>query len=42
MTKKVDFTTIRIHRHTAERFREYSKSMAPSHSGAIDSMIDFF
>lgn len=40
--KKSTFSAISINRITAERFREYSKSVSKSHSDTIDTMIDFF
>ena len=40
--RKSAFSAISINRITAERFRIYSKTVSRSHSGAIDTMIDFF
>ncbi len=40
--RKSTFSAISIDRITAERFRTYSKTLSKSHSGAIDTMIDFF
>ena len=40
--RKNTFSAISINRITAERFREYSKTVAKSHSDTIDTMIDFF
>lgn len=40
--RKSTFSAISINRITAERFRAYSKTISKSHSGAIDTMIDFF
>ncbi len=40
--KKSTFSAISINRITAERFREYSKTVTKSHTETIDTMIDFF
>lgn len=40
--QKNTFSTISINRITAERFREYSKTVTKSHTETIDTMIDFF
>lgn len=40
--RKSTFSAISINRITAERFRDYSKTVAKSHSETIDTMIDFF
>ncbi|MCK0157665.1 hypothetical protein MWU65_10770 [Cellulophaga sp. F20128] len=40
--QKNTFSAISINRITAERFREYSKTVAKSHTETIDTMIDFF
>ncbi|WP_339701623.1 BfmA/BtgA family mobilization protein [uncultured Roseivirga sp.] len=42
VNRKNTFSAISINRITAERFREYSKTVAKSHSETIDTMIDFF
>lgn len=39
--RKSTFSAISINRITAERFRDYSKTVAKSHSETIDTMIDF-
>lgn len=40
--QKNTFSAISINRITAERFREYSKTITKSHTETIDTMIDFF
>ncbi len=40
--QKNTFSAISINRITAERFREYSKTVTKSHTETIDTMIDFF
>ena len=40
--RKNTFSAISINRITAERFREYSKTVCKSHSETVDAMIDFF
>ena len=42
MKRKSTFSAISIDRITAERFRDYSKTVSKSHSETIDAMIDFF
>lgn len=39
---KSTFSAISINRITAERFREYSKTVSRSHTETLDTMIDFF
>ena len=39
---KSTFSAISINRITAERFREYSKTVSRSHSETLDTMMDFF
>lgn len=40
--RKNTFSAISFNRITAERFRDYSKTVSKSHSETIDNMIDFF
>ncbi|WP_201741459.1 BfmA/BtgA family mobilization protein [Sinomicrobium soli] len=39
---KYEFATIRIKKKIADRFRVFSKKIAPNHSQAMASMLDFF
>ena len=40
--RKNTFSAISINRITAQRFRDYSKTVSKSHSETMDTMIDFF
>ena len=36
------FFTIRFHRNTAQRFKQFSKKVSKSYSETLDTMLDFF
>lgn len=36
------FSTVKFKTQTAERFREFSRSIAPSHTDAMDLILNFF
>lgn len=36
------FFTIRFRRHTAQRFKKFSKRVSKSYSESLDAMVDFF
>tara|TARA_R110002051_G_scaffold313263_3_gene389204 strand:+ start:302 stop:856 length:555 start_codon:yes stop_codon:yes gene_type:complete len=40
--KKSTFSAISINRIVAERFRQYSKKVSPSHTETLETIMDFF